>query len=197
MLGSLIHLRGVMWTSRSNPDDWWGLHLDHYTNPPELGYQTADGHVYFGLRRGDSEDFDELMITLGLVEHLDDPRFADLGRAAAPLGRYAVEAKPVWEQGFAGLSNAEVIELLHQRAGDAVPFTDYAQIVAHPQAAAIEAWCEVGGQQAVAPVWRFSATPAVPGGPAPRLGEHTDAVLAELGLSPTEVAELRSRGVVA
>jgi crotonobetainyl-CoA:carnitine CoA-transferase CaiB-like acyl-CoA transferase len=197
LLGSLVHLRGVMWTSRSNPDDWWGLHLDHYTKPPELGYRTADGQVFFGLRRGNSEDFDQLLITLGLVDHLDNPHFGDMGRAAAPLGRYATEAKPVWEQGFAELTSAEVIELLQERGGDAVPFTDYAQIVAHPQTAAIDALCEVGGQPAVAPVWRFSATPAVVGGPAPGLGEHTDEVLAEFGLSPAELSELRAQAVIA
>ena len=35
-------------------------------------------------------------------------------------------------------------------------------------------------------------------GPAPRLGEHTEQILAEdLGLSAREIAELRDRGVVA
>jgi len=42
---------------------------------------------------------------------------------------------------------------------------------------------------------RFSATPASLGGPAPLLGEHTDAVLAELGLA-VHVASLRAQGVV-
>jgi crotonobetainyl-CoA:carnitine CoA-transferase CaiB-like acyl-CoA transferase len=43
---------------------------------------------------------------------------------------------------------------------------------------------------------RFSSTPAVLGGPAPMLGEHTDAVLADLGLG-ARIAELRAKGVVA
>ena len=101
MLGSLLHLRGIMWTARSNPDEWWGFHLDHYTNPPETGYRTADGQVLFGLRRGNSEDFDQLMISLGLVEHITDPAFGGFGRDAAPLGRHSVEAKPSSQIGFA------------------------------------------------------------------------------------------------
>jgi len=32
---------------------------------------------------------------------------------------------------------------------------------------------------------------------APRYGEHTDAVLGEIGLSPIEVADLRDAGIVA
>ena len=43
---------------------------------------------------------------------------------------------------------------------------------------------------------RFPTTPARLGGPAPLLGEHTDDVLAALGLAE-QVADLRARGVVA
>lgn len=44
---------------------------------------------------------------------------------------------------------------------------------------------------------QFSATPATIGGPCPRLGEHTDGVLAELGYTPAEVAAMRAAGTVA
>jgi crotonobetainyl-CoA:carnitine CoA-transferase CaiB-like acyl-CoA transferase len=54
--GTLLHLRGIMWHAMSNPDDWFGFHLDHYTNPPEYGYRAKDGSLYFILRRGTSED---------------------------------------------------------------------------------------------------------------------------------------------
>jgi crotonobetainyl-CoA:carnitine CoA-transferase CaiB-like acyl-CoA transferase len=202
MLGSLLHLRGIMWTSRSNPDEWWGFHLDHYTNPPETGYRTADGQVLFGLRRGDSEDFDQLMISLGLVEHISDPVFGGFGRDAAPLGRHSVEAKPIWEEGFADRTTEEVVDLFHERGGDAVPFTDYSLITTHAQTEAIGALCEVplaggGSMRGVAPVWGFSDTPPAVAGPAPRLGQHTDQLLAELGFEPSAVTALRARGVVA
>lgn len=44
---------------------------------------------------------------------------------------------------------------------------------------------------------RFAGTPAALGGPSPLLGEHTDAVLAEVGIGPAEVAALRAAGTVA
>jgi crotonobetainyl-CoA:carnitine CoA-transferase CaiB-like acyl-CoA transferase len=48
-----------------------------------------------------------------------------------------------------------------------------------------------------APV-RLSRTPADPArGPGPALGEHTDAVLAEAGYAPDEIAALRAEGAVA
>jgi crotonobetainyl-CoA:carnitine CoA-transferase CaiB-like acyl-CoA transferase len=43
---------------------------------------------------------------------------------------------------------------------------------------------------------QFSVTPASLGGPSPALGEHTDAILAELGRAG-EIDDLRGRGVVA
>ena len=46
------------------------------------------------------------------------------------------------------------------------------------------------------PAPRFAATPAPTGGPAPTIGQHTDEILAELGLG-ARTAELRAAGVVA
>ena len=44
---------------------------------------------------------------------------------------------------------------------------------------------------------KLSNAPAVPRARAPKFGEHTRAVLAELGYSPAEVGELFERGVAA
>jgi crotonobetainyl-CoA:carnitine CoA-transferase CaiB-like acyl-CoA transferase len=43
---------------------------------------------------------------------------------------------------------------------------------------------------------RFDATPATLGGPSPLLGEHTDEILEELGMSD-RIEALRAAGVVA
>ena len=43
--------------------------------------------------------------------------------------------------------------------------------------------------------WQFSETPAKPG-IAPELGAHNDAVLADLGYSQAEIADLRARRVI-
>jgi len=167
MLGVLLHMRGIMWSSLTDPDDWGGFHLDHYTNAPDTGYRTADGQIFFFLRRANSEDYDRLMLSLGLEAYIADPRFSNLGRDAAPLGIHAEAAKPVWEQGFASLTNREVIELIQSCGGDAVPFMDHREIIAHPQTQALGAIHDVAGTDStepfrtVGPVWRMSATPAV------------------------------------
>jgi crotonobetainyl-CoA:carnitine CoA-transferase CaiB-like acyl-CoA transferase len=42
------------------------------------------------------------------------------------------------------------------------------------------------------PAARFDRTPARIGGPAPRIGQHTDAVLAEVGYSADEIAAMKA-----
>ena len=44
---------------------------------------------------------------------------------------------------------------------------------------------------------KFSGTPADATRPGPALGEHTAAVLTELGYSPEQVADLQAAGAVA
>ena len=188
--GSLLHMRGIMWTSMSDPDDWHGFHLDHYTKAPDYGYQTGNGALYFILRRGTNEDWDRLLMELGMEEVLADPRFGDYGRAATSIGRYATEVKPIWEKAFAGRTREELIDLIKSIGGDAVPIMDYSSLVAHPQVAALEAIAEIqhpvaGRFKTVRPVARFSATPSTIRMPPPTLGQHTEEILRSAGLTPT------------
>jgi crotonobetainyl-CoA:carnitine CoA-transferase CaiB-like acyl-CoA transferase len=121
--GALLHMRGIMWHSMTDPDDWFGFHLDHYINPPEYGYQAQNGPLYFILRRGNSEDWDRLVLELGMENVLDDPRFADYGRSATSIGRYAAEVKPVWDAAFAKHSREEIIDLVKVSVATRYPST--------------------------------------------------------------------------
>ena len=185
--GSLLHLRGIMWSSLSNPDDWYGFHLDHYTKPPDYGYQAKNGPLYFILRRGSSEDWDRLVMELGMEEVLADSRFADYGRAATSIGRYATEVKPIWEKAFENRTREEIIDLIKGIGGDAVPIMDYPSLIAHPQVAALDIVAEIdhhtaGRFKTVRPVARFSETPDTIRLPPPTLGEHTEEILRAAGL---------------
>lgn len=201
MLGTLLHMRGIMWTAMTDPDDWYGFHLDNYTKPPDHGYKTKDGHVFFGLRRGSSEDWDRLMISLGLVEYINDPRFAGFGREATSIGRYAAEVKPIWEQAFKEMTTEEVVQLVHEFSGDAVPFMDYATLFAHPQIQELNVVQEIahptaGSFKTIGPVWRFSDTAAKIQSPPPRLGQHTEEILAKLGFGSEDIQRLRAARVI-
>jgi crotonobetainyl-CoA:carnitine CoA-transferase CaiB-like acyl-CoA transferase len=190
-LGSLLHLRGIMWHAMSDPDDWYGFHLDHYTNPPDYGYQTKTGALYFILRRGSSEDWDRLLMELGMEEVLADPRFDDYGRVATSIGRYATEVKPIWESAFENRTREEIIDLVKSVGGDAVPMMDYPSLLAHPQVAALGAIAEIdhptaGRLKTVRPVARFSETKESLRMPPPTLGQHTEEVLRAAGISTSK-----------
>ncbi len=204
MLGTLLHMRGIMWTSMTDPDEWYGFHLDHYTRPPDEGYKTKDGHVYFGLRRGNAEDWDQLMLRLGLEEYIADPRFKGFGREATSIGRYAPEVKPIWEQAFEKLTSEEVVQLVHEFHGDAVPFNNYPSLFAHSQVDELDIVKEVGHPahpaggsfRTIGPVWNFADTQAEIWSAPPRLGQHTDEVLAAIGLSAADLQQLREAEVI-
>ncbi len=201
MLGTLLHMRGIMWTSMTDPDDWYGFHLDNYTKPADHGYKTKDGHVYFGLRRGSSEDWDRLLISLGMVEALNDPRFANFGREATSIGRYAPQVKPMWEEGFKEMTNEEVVRLIHEFNGDAVPFMDYPSLSVHPQIEALDIIQEIdhptaGNFKTIRPVWNFSDTKAAVHSPPPLLGQHTEEILGKLGFSLEQTQRLKKAKVI-
>jgi crotonobetainyl-CoA:carnitine CoA-transferase CaiB-like acyl-CoA transferase len=183
--GSLLHLRGIMWHSMTDPDDWYGFHLDHYTNPPDYGYQAQDGALYFILRRGNTEDWDRLVLELGMEQVLADPRFADYGRQATSIGRYAAEVKHIWEDAFKRRARGELIALIKSIGGDAVPMMDYPSLLAHPQVEALKVIIEVahpngGTFKTIRPVARFGGAPEPMMTAPPKLGQHTQEILLSL-----------------
>src|SRR5215510_15048764 len=201
MLSTLLHMRGIMWTAMTDPDDWYGFHLDNYTKPPDHGYKTKNGRVFFGLRRGSSEDWDRLLISLGMVEALNDPRFANFGREATSIGRYAPQVKPMWEEGFKEMTNEEVVRLIHEFNGDAVPFMDYPSLSVHPQIQALDIIQEInhptaGRFKTIRPVWNFSDTKAAVHSPPPLLGQHTEEILGRLGFSLEQTQQLKKARVI-
>ncbi|MGH7289900.1 MAG: CaiB/BaiF CoA transferase family protein, partial [Myxococcota bacterium] len=73
------------------------------------------------------------------------------------------------------------------------------EVVAHPQLAARDRWRKVGSSRGDIPA--LLPPPVISGfeppmGAVPGLGEHTDAVLAELGFSTDQIARLRDEGAI-
>ncbi len=66
----------------------------------------------------------------------------------------------------------------------------------HPHARARNAFVEIDGVTQPAPAPRFSRTVPEISGAAGTPGEHTDAVLADFGLSADEISELRAAGAI-
>ncbi len=162
MYGSALHMRGLSWVAQTNPDAWGGYHIEHPTMPKDHGYKTKDLPVFFGLDRGSEEDFQTLLIELGLEEAILDPRFSEGGgRLVTGTRLYAYQVKHLWERGFADRTAKEVVELVERHHGEAVIVNDYPTLFAHPQLDAIEALAEVehptaGRLRAVRLPWRIN-----------------------------------------
>jgi alpha-methylacyl-CoA racemase len=149
-------------------------------------YATADGG-YVAVGALEPQFYAALLAGLGLAD-ADLPGQHD--RAGWPVLRerfaatFASRSRADWEQVFAGTDAC------------VSPVLSMAEAPAHPHATARQAFVDVGGVVQPAPAPRFgrsaTATPSAP----PRPGADSDAVLADLGLSQAQVADLRDRGVV-
>lgn len=152
-------------------------------------YRCADGrHVALGV--GDQRSYLALLDVLGLH---DDPAFADRrDRFAWPVMRktltvtFAQRGRDEWEQVFAG------------KGASLSPVLDLVEAPDHPHNRERGTFL-VGpdGSLAPAPAPRFSATPSPQPLAAPVLGADTESVLAEAGVSPGRVKELKDAGVIA
>lgn len=145
-------------------------------------YETADGHILVGFMSND--EFAAVARVIGREDLVADPRYAHVGLRfanAASLNEAVAEA-------IRHIPTAELLEKL--RGADAVfaPVNRAETITEDPQIRAIEALVErehpvVGRyRQPVHPV-RFEASPAALDRHPPILGEHTEEVLRELGIS--------------
>jgi alpha-methylacyl-CoA racemase len=76
------------------------------------------------------------------------------------------------------------------------PVLDPLEAPRHPHNVARGTFSEAFGTVQPAPAPRFSRTPGAIDRPPPRPGEHTDEVLADLGLDPDAIAALRGAGAV-
>ena len=199
--GALMAMAGIVWAAVSGPDEWFGLHCDSSVYPREHGVRTKDRPIYFILRRGDESNFDQLAIRLGIEWVCADPRFADGGRQAVGVGRYASEVKDIWEEAFQELTAEEALQIIREYGGDGAPFMDYPSLLEHPQIQSMDLFSDVeypghGAVKAVNVPFTISHSSSPRLGPAPHLGQHAEEILSCLGYSAAQVKELRTSAAV-
>ncbi len=178
-------------------------------NPPRLGNQhpnivpyqvfpTADGHVVLSI--GNDPTFERFCRAFGLEPLLADDRFAT---NAARVSNRALVTDTLTEV-MRRRPTAWWVERLEAEKIGCGPINRLSDVFADPQVIARGCVVEMPpadqdgtSMKVVANPVRLSATPADYRIPPPRLGEHTEAVLGEiLGLEPSEITELRAKGVV-
>ncbi len=163
---------------------------------PSNAYRCADGVVLIA-GNGDSI-FKRLMTAIGRDDLGNDPTLADnAGRVARVVELdAAIEA---WTQ---SRTVADVLKVLGEAkvpAGRVYTAKDNAEDPHYRARDMILKQVTRDGHEIEVPgiVPKLSATPGSVRSSAPRLGDDTDAVLAELGLSAEAIAALRARNVVA
>ena len=97
---------------------------------------------------------------------------------------------------FASRTRSDAEELFADVDGCVFPVLSMAEAPQHPHNIARGTFVTRNGVVQPAPAPRFSATPTRLALPPPAPGEHTDAILAGLGLSGEEVRRLHEAGVV-
>ena len=163
---------------------------------PTNAYRCVDGYALVA-GNGDSI-FKRLMAAIGRSDLAADPQLADNTGRVARVAEIDV-AIGDWT---APRTVAEVLAALDAASVPAGRIYTVADIAADPHYRArgmIETVMMPDGTQMDVPgvVPKLSATPGMHVRNAPQLGEDTDAVLRELGLTGEQVAAMRSRGIIA
>ncbi len=168
---------------------------DHPVATPMGVVETADGHLNLGV--GGDGQWRDLCRELGRPELGEAPEFATVAarlqnrpkvwEAIAPIFRTETTARWLERLEAASVPAGPIYRMDDVFADPQVQHTGMAQEVEHARRGPIRL---VG-----TPV-RLSRTPPRISGPAPDIGDHTDEVLAEIGISESEIGTLREDGIV-
>ncbi|MDN3351843.1 CaiB/BaiF CoA-transferase family protein [Actinomadura sp. DC4] len=150
-------------------------------------YETADG-LFMSVGALEPQFYAALLHGLGLADEdlpgqLDRDRWPELRARFTEV--FKQRTRDEWTAVFDGTDAC------------VAPILGLAEAPAHGHATARTGFIEVGGLPQPAPAPRFSRTSAETPAPPVRPGEHTDAALGELGLTPEEIADLRESGAIA
>ncbi|WP_156757782.1 CaiB/BaiF CoA transferase family protein [Actinokineospora pegani] len=166
----------------------------HPTIAPYGPFPCADGAVHLAVQN-DGQWRRLCSAVLGRPELADEPGFRTVAERVA--NRDELHAR--LGESFGVLSADGLLAALDAADVPAARTRGIGELTSHPQLTARDRWTEVAVPGGTAPMlrppvdastwdWAAAAVPA--------LGEHTDAVLAWLGYTPDQLADLRARSVI-
>ena len=163
-------------------------------NPIRNSYQTRDGHwLLLGMTQGDRywRQFTEMVERPDWAE---DPRYATLPART----EHTIELTKAIEAIFAERDFADWASLLDQYGLMWASIAELPEVVDDPQLRAMGAFTTIehpehGSFETLSTPFTIEGAEIAARGPAPQSGAHTAEVLAELGLTDEQVAELAAR----
>jgi crotonobetainyl-CoA:carnitine CoA-transferase CaiB-like acyl-CoA transferase len=165
------------------------------TARPDLIFETADGYITVGTI-SDSE-WQGFCAASGRPDLTEDPRFnSPGGRAVNATERILLMAEIIKKH-----PTTEWLQRLDTNDVPSAPVLRRSEVMANQQVLARELIAEfdhpdIGRVRQPKPAARFDRTPAAIRGPAPRIGEHSAIILAELGLETAEIERLAAEKIV-
>ncbi|MGI4947010.1 MAG: CaiB/BaiF CoA transferase family protein [Janthinobacterium lividum] len=168
---------------------------DHPVTAPMGLFRTRDGAINIGV--GGTRQWQALCEVLSLPELATAPDYA----TASARSQNKARLKAALEPAFAARTLAELLAALEAHGIPAGPVYAVDEVFGDPQVEHLGMAVPVhhhrrGDIRVVATPITLSRTPAAVATASPDPGEHTDEVLASLGLSAGEVAALRADKVI-
>ena len=168
----------------------------HRLTAPYQAFETADGYINVGA--ANQANWERLCIAIGRDDLASDPRFA---RPRDRMDNLDALVSTL-EDTFARETTGHWLTALEAAGVPAGPIYTLDEVYADPQVRARDMVVETehptaGRVRNIGIPVKLSETPGAFRRPAPALGEHTDEVLRELGVSDERAALLRASGAVA
>jgi formyl-CoA transferase/CoA:oxalate CoA-transferase len=167
----------------------------HATIAPYETFTTRDGEIVVAV--GNDGLWQRFCVAIGLPELGTDPRFttnkdrmANYDEMRPPIARAfltATNGEWVKRLNDAGVANGEVRNIAGMLTDPQLQARHMIETLPHPTA---------GPTRVIGAPIKMSNTPASVRTPPPMLGQHTDAVLGELGYSAAEITALRDSRVI-
>ena len=199
MLASFVALHQWTFSAEQSQDEWRGRAILGPTDPPDHGFETADGPALITLR-GDEAGWNKFLIAIDRPDVLLDDRFSDPAQMMANLAYLPpLVNETLREWRFDDLRRLVRDEL----GGTIVRMHDLDSLIRDPQVEALGMVRTIEGHPTVGPFrtidvpWKFDEELTALRLPPPVLGQHTAELLAGFGYDDEAIAKLVEQGVIA